>query len=94
MSRFPIVSDRDHCAYPDCAADLLGDPIPEGIREHYSPPYHWRRELMVEIRGVYDGGLFYICPDCRRPYHRWPPESFQYRAAEQHMQEWVQRASL
>lgn len=32
----------------------------------------YRRTVMVEIRGVYDGGLFYECPDCRGRWHRWP----------------------
>lgn len=27
---------------------------------------------MVEIRGVYDGGLFYECLACQWRWHRWP----------------------
>lgn len=27
---------------------------------------------MVEICGVYDGGLFYECLDCELRWHRWP----------------------
>ena len=31
----------------------------------------FRREIMVEISGIYDGGLFYLCPDCGGKWHRW-----------------------
>lgn len=29
------------------------------------------REVMVEIWGVYDGALFYECPNCGHRRHRW-----------------------
>jgi len=29
------------------------------------------RTMSVEVRGVYDGGLFYQCPDCAGRWHRW-----------------------
>lgn len=32
----------------------------------------YSRAVMVEVRGVYDGGLYWMCPDCRAPWHRWP----------------------
>lgn len=45
--------------------------------------YGWRepkdrffgREILVEIPQVYDGGLFFMCPDCRGRWHRWPEGS-------------------
>lgn len=54
----------DNC--PDCDASLIGDPIPDKYiaRGWYGDSTHWRREVMVEIRGVYDGGLYFVCPDC------------------------------
>lgn len=30
------------------------------------------RTIGVEIRGVYDGVLFWQCPDCGTRWHRWP----------------------
>ena len=49
---------------PHCGVSLIGDPIPENMREYYSPPYHWRREL-----GQYDTELDrvveWMCPDCK-----------------------------
>lgn len=29
------------------------------------------RTIMVEVRGVYDGGLYFQCPDCHGAWHRW-----------------------
>jgi hypothetical protein len=52
----------DNC--PHCNASLIGDPIPEDIREHYSPPYHWRREIGMEYPEKYDGIWEWKCPDC------------------------------
>lgn len=50
---------------PKCAADLDGGPIPEYVREHYSPPYRWGRAI-----GLTDGDSVYAwrCPDCG---HEW-----------------------
>lgn len=58
---------------PHCAVDLIGPMIPENLRaSHYGGATHFRREILVEIWGVYDGGLFYRCPDCEGTWHRWP----------------------
>jgi hypothetical protein len=53
----------DNC--PHCGASLIGDEIPEEMREHYSPPYHWRREIGVEHSEIYDGIYYWMCPDCK-----------------------------
>ena len=35
----------------------------------------------VEVRGVYDGVLFWRCQQCGAPFHRWPEGSpFRERA--------------
>lgn len=65
----------DRC--PHCSADLRGEQIPEEYRRkgYYGPPdeapTHYSRRVTVEIPGVYDGGLFYMCPDCGGRWHRW-----------------------
>lgn len=41
---------------------------PEGERFFY-------RTIMMEVVDVYDGGLFYECPDCGGRWHRWPEGS-------------------
>lgn len=48
---------------PHCGVSLLGDPIPEDIRKYYSGT-HWKREIGVEVPEIYDGVLYYKCPDC------------------------------
>lgn len=36
-------------------------------------PFHPDAELIgVEVRGVYDGILYWVCGDCRTRLHRWP----------------------
>lgn len=35
---------------------------------------NFRRECAVEVRGLYDGALFYECPDCGGTWPRWTPE--------------------
>jgi len=58
----------DNC--PKCGVSLIGDPIPEDIVEHYAGT-HWRREIGIEVRGVYDGVLFWRCPDCEHEWDRF-----------------------
>lgn len=56
---------------PHCSVSLIGEPIPEDIRQHYSPPYHWRREIGIEDPDKYDGIWEWMCPDCKG---RWPSD--------------------
>lgn len=49
---------------PHCKVSLLGEEIPEQIRQHYASATHWKREIEVQIRGLYDGIWYYRCPDC------------------------------
>lgn len=49
---------------PHCDTSLLGDPIPEKDRQHYSPPYFWGREIGIEYPEKYDGIWEWKCPDC------------------------------
>lgn len=53
-----------HC--PQCGADFDGGPIPEDIRQHYSPPYRWSRVIGISDR---DRLVEWMCPDCK---HTWP----------------------
>jgi hypothetical protein len=54
---------------PHCMSDLKGDAVPDKYQHWYGEITHYNRAIMVEIPGVYDGGLFYQCPDCGG---RWP----------------------
>ena len=57
----------DNC--PHCGVSLIGEEIPEDIRQHYSPPYVWRREIGMEYPEKYDGIWEWKCPDCEKT---WP----------------------
>lgn len=38
-----------------------------------SPCCDKRHPILVEVAGVYDGGLFYMCDNCKAMWHRWGP---------------------
>lgn len=40
---------------------------------YYVDEQRYSRVLGVEVRGVYDGVLYFACPDCHTAWHRWPP---------------------
>lgn len=62
--------DRDHC--PHCGANLLGEIVTSLDWELQTPTYRQlRREVGVEIPEVYDGVLYYYCPDCGGAWHAW-----------------------
>lgn len=59
---------------PHCETSLQGDPIPqEYVDAGYYPPEvtHYDRTIGVEVRGVYDGVLYWACPDCGHGWPRW-----------------------
>lgn len=71
------MTDIEHC--PACEADLRGEPIPEEyLRKGYygdwdgKTPRWYSRMILVEIPEIYDGGLYWMCPDCKAVWHRWP----------------------
>lgn len=77
------MSAPDNC--PLCDTDLRGEPIPEKSRHNYGGKTHFKREILIQIQGVYDGGLFYMCPDCGGYFHRFPEGHYLRERAEQHM---------
>jgi len=70
----------DNC--PNCKNSWIGGEIPENIREHYAPPYRWKREIGIDGGrfGIYDGIVAYQCPDCNKEFPRadtpWALEMF------------------
>lgn len=74
---------------PICSADLRGEQIPQqyleaGYYGEWQPedgPRYYERTIGVEVQGVYDGMLFYQCPDCGGRWHRWPVGTRQHAAA-------------
>jgi hypothetical protein len=60
--------DKDVC--PLCGADF-----------RYGETGQFSRRIGVEFQGVYDGILFWQCPDCDGRWHRFPEESPLYELA-------------
>lgn len=46
---------------------------------------------MVEIRGVYDGGLFYHCDECKYSWHRWTVLQVLNKVAQPYIDSWNAR---
>lgn len=54
---------------------LPWDQRPQG--KYYAPgSTHFKRTIGMEDSRVYDGVLFYQCPDCGGRWHRWTPEGW------------------
>lgn len=81
------MEDTRYC--PHCHTDLRGEPIPADylVRRDYGGATHFYRTIGVNIRGVYDGALYWQCPDCGGKWHRFP-EGNPYR---QRAEEYVNR---
>lgn len=56
------MNELENC--PHCKVSLIGELIPDDIKEHYAGTY-WRREIGIEISELYDGVWYYECPDCK-----------------------------
>jgi hypothetical protein len=70
---------------PHCRADLTGKPIPEQWRDHYGDATHYSNRIGVQITGVYDGILHWMCPFCDGKWHRWPEGHWLRKAAEKYI---------
>lgn len=73
------MSDRDlnpDDACPHCNADL-SQVGPDGRRGS--------RRIGVEVPTVYDGVLYWKCPDCGGRWHRWPEGSPYRQRAERYV---------
>jgi hypothetical protein len=51
----------------------------------YGGAVHFRRDIGVEIRGVYDGVLYWMCPDCQKAWQRWTSNDHQFKIAQQYI---------
>ena len=74
------MSATDVC--PGCGVDLRGEPIPAESRHYYADDAtHFLRMIGHEIPSVYDGVLYWSCPDCLHRWHRWPEGTRMHTAA-------------
>lgn len=60
--------EKDLC--PLCGADFA-----------YGETGQYSRKIGVEIQGVYDGVLFWQCPDCEGRWHRFSETHYLYERA-------------
>lgn len=74
--------DLDNC--PHCGVSLLGTDIPAEHRIYYGMATHFKREIGFE-QPVYDGTLYYGCPDCGGLWHRFAADHPLWNAAEQYV---------
>lgn len=70
---------EDTC--PHCGTSQQGKEIPEADRQYYGYVTHGSRTIGIEVRGVYDGVLYWACPDCRGTWHRWPEGHYLHKRA-------------
>lgn len=47
-----------------------------------------RSVIGVEVRRIYDGVLYWKCPDCGHPFHRWPQGDRLRAKAEEFVRQW------
>lgn len=47
---------------PDCGVN----------QEYYHKGITYYRWIGVEVQGLYEGTLYYLCPSCGAKFHRWP----------------------
>lgn len=73
---------------PHCGHSLQGEAIPRDDRRAYGHSTHYSRAFGHEIFGVYDGILFWSCPDCGKAWHRWPPGTELYARAAPYVNSW------
>lgn len=80
MSTMDSDAPRDTC--PHCGSDL-SYVSPEGGT--------FSRRIGVELQGIYDGVLFWVCPVCQHAWHTWI-DPYMAILARLHMAAWLRGA--
>lgn len=67
--------------------DLTGEPIPQEYidKGYYGNHTHYSRMIGVEVPWVYDGVLYWKCPDCNIAWPRFPDTDPRYQKALDHI---------
>ena len=66
-----FLKQRDNAKEGGYRFGWTDEQVEESMKECYSPPYVWKREIGIEILGQYDGISRYLCPDCNTQFDRW-----------------------
>lgn len=72
MTGFDYSAHHECETCPGCGSSMQAEPIPEEHRHNYGGKTHFSRVIGVEIPGVYDGVLYWLCPACSHRWHRFP----------------------
>lgn len=67
---------------PKCHASMQGEIIPPEYAATYGLHTHYSRQIGVKVAGVYDGVLYWRCPDCGHRWHRFQPGHHLHTLAE------------
>jgi len=68
---------QPHEECPICLTDLRGAVIPGT-----DPPEYYSHLIEVQVRGIYDGALYYECPFCQGRMHRFREGTYLWQQAE------------
>lgn len=69
-----FLKQRDNAKEGGYRFGWTDEQVEESMKECYSPPYVWKREIGIEILGQYDGISYYQCPDCKTTFNRFTGE--------------------
>lgn len=70
------------------SAPVVPEPCPKcGVDLAYEVDgYSYTRRIGVEVQGVYDGVLYWLCPFCDHRWNRWPEDHSRHAVAAEYMQ--------
>lgn len=66
-----FIKQRDEAKPGGFRYGWTDEEVEKDMKECYSPPYKWRREIGIEIQGHYDGVSYWKCPDCGYTWDRF-----------------------
>lgn len=77
---------------PHCGVDLRASRIPQEYIDkgfYGAPtqePRYYYNTIGIEVRGVYDGVLYWKCPSCGGVWHRFPPGDYRHERAKEYVE--------
>tara|TARA_Y100000034_G_scaffold59657_1_gene72549 strand:+ start:17373 stop:17618 length:246 start_codon:yes stop_codon:yes gene_type:complete len=73
------MNNKENC--PHCGNNLQGAEIKQEDRHLFGGVTHFGRKIGWQDPDIYDGVLFWKCPDCGEKWHRWPEGDWRREAA-------------
>lgn len=70
-----FLKQRDNAKEGEYRFGWTDEQVEESMKECYSPPYVWKREIGIELPWDHpkhwDGISYYQCPDCKTTFNRF-----------------------